>query len=122
MTKGKCVSDDIKINEVDRGNGVKEIIYIREAKKPIEFDPIEIKPQKRRIIKFNVRRKRKSKLHEMLIIGIPSALYVGGMLWIRELLTWKDGILYKPYWIITIALSAIILYANTTKKKHPRLG
>lgn len=112
MTKGRAVPDDYKINEIDRGDGVKEIVYIREVSRPMELQVEEVKPRKGKIIRLKRHGKRKSKWQELLIIGIPSALFINGLIWIKELLQWHNGILYKPYWIITIGLITIIAYAN----------
>ena len=117
MTKGRSIPDDrYKVNEIDRGNGIKEIIYVREASKPKELQAMEIKPRGK-IIQLQVRRKkRKSKWHELLIVGIPSALFVNGLIWLKELLLWNNGILYRPYWLVTFGLIAFIGYANIVNR------
>ena len=121
MKKGRCVPDDYKINEIDRGNGVKEIVYIREVKKPMELQSMNIVPRRKKIVEFKQPRKRKTKWQEMLIIGVPSALLINGIFWIKELLQWHNGILYKPYWIVTIGLIAFITYANKENRPSRKL-
>ena len=110
--------------EVDRGNGVTQFLYppIEDTGEIIKTFPIN---ESKRIIQFPERKPARKKTLGWIFLTAIMAMYVFGLVFLKELLFWHDGILYKPYWIATYLITFLDMYANfrdNTKKKNRPSG
>ena len=81
--------------EVDRGNGVTQFLYppIEDTGEIIKTFPIN---ESKRIIQFPERKPARKKTLGWIFLTAIMAMYVFGLVFLKELLFWHDGILYKP--------------------------